>query len=109
MKQEASARKALNWPQAAAGGLTGWLLGKLRVVRRARPRLAVLERITLAPRQSLALIEVDGRRFLVALSAEGTPAFHSLDPETPAPSQSAAGPVRPFARPAQERTARVSW
>jgi hypothetical protein len=39
----------------------------------------LLERITLAPRQSLALIEAEGRRILVATSAEGGPAFYPLD------------------------------
>ena len=45
----------------------------------AEPRLALVERITLAPRQSLALIEAEGRRILVATSAEGGPAFYPLD------------------------------
>jgi flagellar biogenesis protein FliO len=44
-----------------------------------RPRLALLERIALAPRQSLALVEAEGRRFLVATSPEGAPAFYALD------------------------------
>ena len=61
------------------GGLAGWLLNKMRVARRSEPRLAVLERIALAPRQSLALVEAEGRRFLVATSPEGTPAFYALD------------------------------
>jgi flagellar biogenesis protein FliO len=62
-----------------AGGLAGWLLGRLRAGRRREPRLAVLERIALAPRQSLTLVEAEGRRFLVATSPEGTPAFYALD------------------------------
>jgi flagellar biogenesis protein FliO len=62
-----------------SSGLGAWLLGKLRGRRRAQPRLALLERITLAPRQSLALIEAEGRRILVATSAEGGPAFYPLD------------------------------
>ena len=41
--------------------------------------LALLERITLAPRQSLALIEAEGRRLLVATSPEARPAFYPLD------------------------------
>jgi flagellar biogenesis protein FliO len=60
------------------GGVAGWLLSRLRN-RRGPPRLAVLERIALAPRQSLALVEAEGRRFLVATSAEATPAFYALD------------------------------
>jgi flagellar biogenesis protein FliO len=67
---------ALNRP----GGIAGWLLSRLRN-RQARPRpsLALLERITIAPRQSLALIEAEGRRFLIATSAEGAPAFYALN------------------------------
>jgi flagellar biogenesis protein FliO len=61
------------------GGLAGWLLGRLRASRRPQPRLALLERISLAPRQTLALVEAEGRRFLVATSAEGGPAFYALD------------------------------
>ena len=60
------------------------LLMKLRGVRSPQPRLELLERITLAPRQSLALIEADGRRILVATSPEGGSAFFALD-SNPAP------------------------
>jgi flagellar biosynthetic protein FliP len=38
-----------------------------------------VERIALAPRQSLALVEAEGRRFLVATSPEGAPTFYALD------------------------------
>ena len=41
--------------------------------------MALLERINLAPRQSLALVEADGRRLLVATSPEGAPTFYALD------------------------------
>jgi flagellar biogenesis protein FliO len=64
---------------AAIGGLAGWLMRRLRNRQRAEPRLALLERIALAPRQSLALVEAEGRRILVATSAEGGPAFYALD------------------------------
>lgn len=60
------------------GGLAGWLLRRLRGGDRMQPRLAVLERVTLGPRQSLALVEADGRRILVAMAAEGGPAFFPL-------------------------------
>jgi flagellar biogenesis protein FliO len=61
------------------GGLAGWLLGWFKAGGRRRPRLELLERIALAPRQSLALVEAEGRRFLVATSPEGAPAFYALD------------------------------
>ena len=61
------------------GGLAGWLWRRLRGQSRPEPRLTLLERITLAPRQSLALVEADGRKFLIATSAEGSPAFCALE------------------------------
>lgn len=78
------------------GGVFGWLLGRMRIVRHPRPRLVLLERITLAPRQSLALVEAEGRRLLVATSAEGAPAFYPLNE-----------PVRN--RTNSSSVARVSW
>jgi flagellar biogenesis protein FliO len=60
------------------GGLACWLASRLRGELRPRPQLAVLERITLAPRQSLTLIEASGQRLLVATSADGTPAFYPV-------------------------------
>jgi flagellar biogenesis protein FliO len=85
---------------AQVGGLSGWLLNRLRASGGRRPqRLALLERIALAPRQSLALVEAEGRRFLVATSPEGAPAFYALD-EQSIPAQTSQ------ARPGQ---ARVSW
>jgi flagellar biogenesis protein FliO len=65
--------------QPPLGGVTGWLLGRLRKSRRAQARLEVIERITLGPRQSLVLVEADGRRLLVATSPEGATAFYALD------------------------------
>ena|ERR1700691_6311388 len=98
------------------GGLAGWLLGRMRGIRRVPARLAVLERITLAPRQSLSLIEAEGRRFLVATSPEGTPAFYALDRESPSRQvgrgQSAGRPSaarRKSARSGVDSDLRVSW
>ena len=102
MNQEEKQRAALNTPRP--GGLTGWLLGRLRVARRPPPRLELLERIALAPRQSLALVEAEGRRFLVATSAEGGPAFYALDE-----GARTAGFNPAAARPASVRSPRVSW
>lgn len=84
------------------GGVTGWLLSRLRTGGgRVRPRLALVERITLAPRQSLALVEAEGRRFLVATSPEGAPAFYALDEAGRLSAAHAKGAARPEAR--------VSW
>jgi flagellar biogenesis protein FliO len=69
--------KGVGW-KPPTGGLTGWLLERLRSKGRPRPQLTVLERITLAPRQTLALIEAGGQRLLVATSADGTPAFYPV-------------------------------
>jgi flagellar biogenesis protein FliO len=84
------------------GEWAGWLLAKWQGRRRAEPRLALVERITLAPRQSLALVEAEGRRILVATSAEGGPAFYPLDDH--ASSRAYAGANR-----AQQGRPRVSW
>jgi flagellar biogenesis protein FliO len=85
------------------GGVTGWLLSRLRTGGggRVRPRLALVERITLAPRQSLALVEAEGRRFLVATSPEGAPAFYALDEAGRLSAAQTKGAARPEAR--------VSW
>ena len=66
-------------PGPKIGGLAGWLLARLRFQPRPRPSLALLERITLAPRQSLSLVEAEGRKFLIATSADGAPAFYALN------------------------------
>lgn len=60
-----------------------WLLGKLRRTRISEPRLALIERISLAPKQSLALVEAEGRRFLVASSADGAAAFYPIENARP--------------------------
>jgi flagellar biogenesis protein FliO len=88
------------------GGLAGWLLDRLKTRGRRQPRLELVERITLAPRQSLALVEAEGRRFLVATSSEGAPAFYALDERArPNGARPAVSRQSGAARPA----ARVSW
>ena len=64
-------------------GVGAWLIDHFR--RRALParRLAVVERVNLAPRQTIALVEADGQRVLVATSQEGTPAFFPLPSGSP--------------------------
>lgn len=80
------------------GGLAGVLLRpllkRLSGARRTQPRLELVERISIAPRQSLSLVEAEGRRFLVATSVDGAPAFYPLDGG---------------ALPAPRRAPRVSW
>ena len=83
------------------GGLAGWLLSRFRAGCRRRPRLELVERIALAPRQSLALVEAEGRRFLVATSPEGAPAFYALDERMAPAGLGRDQPARPVAR--------VSW
>jgi hypothetical protein len=96
MKVEAKGKAALQI--SSPGGLAGLvlkpLLMKLRGIRSSQPRLELLERITLAPRQTLALVEAEGRRFLVATSQEGGAAFFALDNGQ---------------RPPPRRSPRVSW
>jgi flagellar biogenesis protein FliO len=89
--QSNPARRALK-----IGGLAGWLFARINARSRPQPGLVVRERITLAPRQTLSLVEADGRRLLIATSAEGTPAFYALDD------------ARRCARPGN-RPARISW
>jgi hypothetical protein len=74
------------------------LVNRLHRPHFSQPRLALLERIALAPRQSLALVEAEGRRFLVATSVEGGSAFYALD-----------GGARPAVRRAATDCTRVSW
>jgi flagellar biogenesis protein FliO len=93
--------------EAAPGnsGWTGWLISRVadrfRRGLRNQPRLALVERIALAPRQSLALVEVEGRRFLVATSSDGSPAFYPLDERSRPVGSKATGTPR--------AAARVSW
>ena len=95
-------RDGTNETAESQSGLGAWLLGRLRGRRQAQPRLALLERITLAPRQSLALIEAEGRRILVATSPEGGPAFYPLD-------ENGISRVRAGANGAPHGRQRTSW
>lgn len=65
--------------QSSSGrSLLRWLIAKISGRVRTESRLLLVERINLAPRQSLSLIEADGQRLLVATSADGAPAFYAL-------------------------------
>lgn len=63
-------------------GVAAWLFAKFRRRALKEPRLALVERISLAPRQTIALIEADGQRFLVATSGESGSVFVPLKPAT---------------------------
>jgi flagellar biogenesis protein FliO len=91
----------------AMGGLAGWLLRRLRGGGHRQPRLELVERIALAPRQSLTLVEAEGRRILVATSPEGAPAFFALDEQTMRPNGARLAVKR--RRGMTPATARVSW
>jgi hypothetical protein len=63
-------------------GLRAWVLEGFRRRAPRQPRLALVERINLAPRQTVALIEADGQRLLVAISPDGAPSFYPLKAAT---------------------------
>ena len=84
--------------RAGSAGLAGWIVSRLRRTGSKKPRLELLEKIALAPRQTVALIEADGRRFLIACSPEGGASFCPLDTRV-----GAVGDMRAV------RPGRVSW
>ena len=90
------------------GGVAGWLVERLRRTEAVRPRLAVLDRVTLCPKQSLALVEAEGQRILVATSAEGGPAFYPLDGEW-RETRIITTPRRIASRGPALRPPRISW
>ena len=61
------------WP-----GVGAWVLDRIRHRALKQPRLSLVERINIAPRQTVALIEADGQRLLVATSPDGSPSFYPL-------------------------------
>ncbi len=98
------------WSAPVAAGLAGWLLSRLRGAGRPQPRLKLVERIALAPRQTLALVEAEGRRFLVATSTDGAPAFYPLDERIGEPRPDGTHRARHAAPyPGAQPAARVSW
>lgn len=86
-----------------AGWLVGWVLGRMRGTAKTAPRLQLVERITLGPRQTLALVEAEGRRVLVATSPEGAPAFYSIDGAVGVKLGRVLAPARP------RSSMRASW
>ena len=96
------------------GGLAAWLMERLQSSPQApdkrKPRLALLDRISLAPRQSLALVEAEGKRLLVATSPDGGPVFYALDGSSACAVQPAnSGSKRNAAASRTISRARTSW
>ncbi len=56
-----------------------WLLHRLARREPSEERLRLVQRIALSPKQSLTLVEVEGRRLLLATGSDGAPAFYALD------------------------------
>lgn len=71
-------RTPLNWR-----GVTAAIIARLRRGGTEMPRLAVLGRVNIASKQSVALIEVEGERLLVGTSQEGAPRFFRLSARRP--------------------------
>lgn len=67
-------------------GLGAWLMSRFRSRCNATARLRMLENIRITPRLSVALIEADGERFLVATSDTGGPVFLPLSKARRMPS-----------------------
>ena len=74
-------------------GWVGWLLRRFERSSRPQPQLELLARISLAPKQTVALVQAEGCRLLVATSADGSPAFYPLS----------------SALPTRKSAARISW
>ncbi|HLY39882.1 MAG TPA: flagellar biosynthetic protein FliO [Terracidiphilus sp.] len=83
------------------GGLAGWLIDRLHRAPQEKRKLVLLEKMTLAPRQSLALIEAEGKRLLVATASEGAPVIYALD--------GSIGPQLPLRSAARRKARRISW
>ena len=80
--------RGLRLPSSACGGLewrkaVGGVVDRIfhGVFQRPAPRrrLDLLERIGLAPRQSLVLVEAEGRKLLIGVSADASPTFYVLE------------------------------
>jgi flagellar biogenesis protein FliO len=66
------------------GGLLWWMRGRGLAMpgrARARRRLEVIERLALAPQQSLHLVRLDGNTFLVACSPSGCTLLQAIEAE----------------------------
>ena len=62
--------------------LAGWIRRNWPPSAASVPRLALIARIPLGPRQAVALVEAEGMHLLVATSADGAASFFPLHPAT---------------------------
>ena len=75
-------------------GLAAWLLNNWQPSLARPVRLALIARVPLGPRQSVALIEAEGMHLLVATSADGAASFFPLPQSLPSlPPEPSVGPV----------------
>ncbi|HTH43250.1 MAG TPA: flagellar biosynthetic protein FliO [Terracidiphilus sp.] len=96
------------------GGVVAWLLYRLQTGAKAREerksQLTLLDRISLAPRQSLALVEAEGRRFLIGTSPDSGPVFYALQPSSATLAQLAKPrALKSLAGFPGSKSTRVSW
>lgn len=68
-------------------GIVGRLFGHIHQIAATPRRLAVVQRISVGPRQSIALIEADGEALLVGTSSEGPPQFYRISSKSPSRGQ----------------------
>jgi len=66
-----------------ASGLAAWLFNHWQPSLARPVRLALIARIPLGPRQSVALVEAEGMHLLVATSADGAASVFPLTPSAP--------------------------
>ena len=99
-------------PQATAEGFAGWLMRCLAQRRgdQVPRRMVVLETLSLGPRRQLALVECEGRRFLVGGGADNVATIVPVDLPTSAavPSTHAEGSLNPAKRPVKEQGVRTA-
>lgn len=70
--------KRMHSPGPRLGGITRWLSRQWQAVAVSKSPLAVVAKIQIGPRHSVALLEADGTRLLLATASDGAIAFHSL-------------------------------
>jgi hypothetical protein len=71
-------RSAQRDTRTQLAGVAGWLFRIWHRSSAPPARLALIERIVLGPKQSLALVEAEGVMVLVAISPENSPMFLRL-------------------------------